>query len=602
MFSYSVPMKALLFDKYAANWLVFENPIRILKATTPEKTAAVIEEIDRARREEGLFSAGYVSYEGAPGFDPHFRVKPQAETNVPLASFGLFREPKRIPALLSDPADEPCRVSPFAPIMSRAEYGEAFARVRRYLSQGNSYQVNLTYRLEARYSGDPITWFAQRVQKSPTGYPSYMEFEGFALCSLSPELFFELKGENGVSAVTMRPMKGTVRNEPGREKELSDFLKADPKNRAENLMIVDMTRNDLGRIALAGSVEVPSLFETEPYPTVIQMTSTVTARTKAGIPEIFKAVFPCASITGAPKRRSMDIIAELETDDRGVYTGAMGFVNADGSARFSVAIRTAVFDTAAKRVRYGIGGGIVWASGEEEEYDETLAKAAVLGQASGFYIFESLLLDEGECFLLERHMRRLESSIRYFGLDRLGPGRRGYDASAYVGELEKRLRSIEGERKRGRFKVRLAVRPEDGPGSNCELTVDPVPPLPADYTIALSKTRVDSSDPFTGHKTSFRHFIDQALKSVPGAADAALMNERGELTETSRGNIVLLKEGVLLTPPLCCGALNGTMRSAMIEKGELIERVLLESDFRDAEKVFMINSVRGIVECRRLEG
>lgn len=633
-------MKALIFDPADKSWLCFEYPVKVFAAFSIDEVESLLEEVERCQVDDGLIAAGFISYEAAPAFDSALKVYrpqlkdrhtgpepgarsrepgnspqyPAAGPSFPLACFGLFREARRMKALELPQENNPCRVSPFSPLMSRDEYKRAFDSVRDHLQAGDCYQVNLTYQLEARYSGDPFQWFYERVQGIDRGYPAYIEYENFIVCSLSPELFFEC-GTAGTAkdrtTLRMKPMKGTVRNEPGREKELADFLRNDPKNRAENLMIVDMTRNDAGRIALPGSVQVPFLFETEVYPTVIQMTSTVTAETESGLPEILRALFPCASITGAPKRRSMDIIAELEKTPRDMYTGAIGYSAPDGTGRFSVAIRTAHFNLETNTVRYGIGGGIVWDSEAESEYEETLIKAAALKEESGFYVFESLLLDEGKLVLLDRHMKRLASSLRFFGLDRLGQGRAGYEAEQFAEELARRLETAAAGHPTGKWKVRLAVRPEDGPETACELSIDPVPPLPEDYTISLARSRVNSADPFTGHKTSRRYFIEEALRSVAvseagsaetsAPADVILVNERGELTETSRGNIALLLSDTLFTPPLSCGALPGTMRAEMLERGELAERVLYEGDYRAAEKIFMLNSVRGMIECRRID-
>ncbi len=593
-------MKALFFDQNESSWTLFENPASIVEARCAKDMAGLLPEIERRVREEGLFAAGFLAYESAPAFDPSLRARtPQPELS--LACFGLFRESTRLAELPVRGDSLPCRVSPFAPSISREYYERSFDRVREYLGAGDSYQVNLSYQLEARYSGDPFSWFAERVREKPLGYPAYLELEGYAICSLSPELFFERQAGDAPHTLILKPMKGTVRNEEGRERELSEFLRNDPKNRAENLMIVDMARNDAGRIALPGSVSVPSLFQTEAYPTVIQMTSTVEAKTNAGLSAIFGALFPCASITGAPKRRSMDIIAELETEPRGIYTGTLGFIRPGGTARFSVAIRTALFDAKSRIARYGVGGGIVWESKRDGEFEETLVKAAALREEPGFYVFESMLLEGGAFYLLGRHLERLSRSIRFFGLDRLGPNRYGYDVDDFMSELSARLGRVARDRQNGRYKVRVTVRPEDGPGTDCEIAVEGVPPLPSDYTVALARNAVRSDDPFTGHKTSRRYFIEKALAARPDSADLILMNERGELTETTRGNIAVLLDGELFTPPLPCGVLSGTMRAEMIDRGRLRERVLFEDDYRSAEKIFMINSVRGSVECRRID-
>lgn len=573
-----------------------------------------LEEMEARARGEGLWIAGYAAYDAAPGFDRAFKVRGGRDDSYPAACFGVYREPLYTEAFPLAVKGDPCILSPFIPEISRGDYLERVARVQDQLGRGNAYQVNLTYRMRARFAGDPGSWFAPRAEARDAGgrrcgdYLAYVETGPYVFASLSPELFFETFPGDPDSTVRFKPMKGTAKNVAGQEEAIAEGLRADPKNRAENLMIVDMIRNDAGRIALSGSVKVPSLFETEIHPTVIQMTSTVEAQTDAPWCGVFSAAFPCASITGAPKVRSMEVIRDEEISPRGIYTGALGFVRPDGAARFNVSIRTAVFDRERGTAEYGVGGGVLWESDPDSEYLETLVKAAVLGDEGDFYVFESLLLEDGAVFLLDRHLRRLEKSLTFFGFHRSGAAGYGYEPNSFVEALREKLLFIAGERPAGRFKLRFEVRQDNGPASLPPIECAPVPVLPSDYTIALSKDRLDCRDPFTGHKTSYRHFIDRAVSATAphglGAegmpADLVLVNRRGELTETTRGNVVLSMGDKLLTPPLSAGALPGTLREEMISRGELEEAVLTVGDYRDAEGVFMINSVRGMVNCRRI--
>lgn len=355
-------------------WLRGGNCIGVVRADSTSEILPALEEVQRAA-ERGLYAAGFVAYDAASGIEWHLEIRPpKLGSRIPLLWFALFEVLAEC-----DPPRAECgtfRLGHWQPSVTKERYSAAIDRIKDHIAAGDTYQVNYTFRLRAPFRGEPRPLFVKLFEAQQTQYAAYIETEEFAICSASPELFFDLA--DGV--ITTRPMKGTAPRGGTSEEDgrLRTELAGSVKNRAENAMIVDMMRNDLGRVAEVGSVKVSDAFAVEEYPTLFQMTSTVSARTGASLVEIFRALFPCASITGAPKVRTMQIIRELEDSPRGVYTGCIGYVAPGGRARFNVAIRTAAIDRVAGLTEYGTGGGVVWDSQAQSEYDEAMTKAAVL--------------------------------------------------------------------------------------------------------------------------------------------------------------------------------------------------------------------------------
>ncbi|MBF5045200.1 aminodeoxychorismate synthase component I [Aggregicoccus sp. 17bor-14] len=567
----------LLFD-FPPERLAFAHPERVLVAERLEDVRGVLREVERAAA-AGLWAAGYVSYEAAPAFDPALQVR---EGHVlPLAWFGLFRAPVPAPA----PAG-PSQFGAWEPSVTREAYRAGIDAIREAIAAGETYQLNYTLRLRARLTGDPLAAYEALRAAQRARYCAYLDLGAHRLVSASPELFFERSGERLVT----RPMKGTLPR--GRWAEEDDaraaWLQASEKNRAENVMIVDLLRNDLGRVAQVGSVQATRLFEVERYPTVLQLTSTVEARARPGttLEQVFGALFPCGSITGAPKVSTMRLISRLEGRPREVYCGAIGLVRPGGDATFSVAIRTLWQDAASGWAEYGTGGGITWDSTAADEHAEALAKARVLSERwPAFELLETLALRNGEYVLRERHVERVLASARYFGI----PLTREQVESALfplpLGEgkgegLPKRVRllvSQQGE-----------VRTEATP-----LTELPPGPLP----IALARAPVSRHDRFLFHKTTHREVYTRHKAEHPEAFDVLLWNEEGELTELTTGNLVLeLPDGRKLTPPRDCGLLAGTLREELLSRGEIEEQVLTREDLGRAQRLWFINGVRGWVE------
>jgi para-aminobenzoate synthetase/4-amino-4-deoxychorismate lyase len=504
---------------------------------------------------------------------------------MPLAWWGIFEGPEQSfdadPWASSEP-DMPPSLD-WRPRLSREAYGQAFARIRQAIAAGDTYQVNFTFLLEALFAGPTWPFFRNLCSAAP--YGAYLDTGRFVICSASPELFFEL--ENG--SLRTRPMKGTAPRGRSAEEDVAQAaaLAASSKDRAENVMIVDMMRNDLGRVARPGSVRVEELFTVETYPTVHQLTSTVVAETSATFGEVLRALFPCASITGAPKVSTSKIIRQLERGPRGVYTGAVALLS-PRSARLSVAIRTATIDREKGIAHYGTGGGIVWDSEVADEYEECRTKTQILRSAPpSFALLETFLWrPESGYFLLERHVDRLLASARYFGYS--------VDPEAMRAALDEIVPSFEEMRQRVRCTAfrdgRLQVTHEPWPSSGRTR-----------WRIVLDDCPIDTTDPFLFHKTTLRKVYDEALERHGAADEVVLFNERGELTEACRANLVLKIGGEWLTPALHCGLLAGTYRAELLHRGRIREAVLPVEMFEKAERIFLVNSLRGWIRVERLE-
>jgi para-aminobenzoate synthetase/4-amino-4-deoxychorismate lyase len=380
-------------------------------------------------------------------------------------------------------------------------------------------------------------------------------------------------------------MKGTASRGRWYEEDqaLRDSLRESAKERAENLMIVDLLRNDLGMVAETGSVQVPSMFDVETLETVHQMTSTVTARLRPGlgVSDIMRALFPCGSVTGAPKQRTMDIIRELECSQRGIYTGCIGYISPGAEAVFSVAIRTVVIDREDGAAELGVGSGITWDSRPAAEYDECLAKARFATERPvEFRLVETILFEPADSgyFLLERHQARLSRSAARFGF------------TFPLRESRARLETLAATLMR-RHKVRLLLARNGA----LELEAAPINPDPqgAELTVTFASAAVDSADPFLYHKTTHRPLYAAELTRRTDCVDVIFTNERGEVTEGANHNLVARIDGRLVTPPLFCGLLPGTLREELLERGELVESVIMREELARAEELWLINSVRG---------
>ena len=548
----------VLFSPEQACWVRYERPRAVFVAHRHHEIPGLLARLEGEVEGSGLHAAGFLAYEAGRAFDAAMPVASCAP--FPLAWFGLFDPPR--PVTLDSVSCAPALN--WAPELDEAAHARALARIREHLAGGETYQVNFTHRLRAPFDGDPWPLFCRLASRQPSPHGAYVDTGDFAVCCASPEMFFERQGQT----VFSRPMKGTAPRGRwvGEDLAMAEGLARSEKERAENVMIVDMVRNDLGRVCLPGSVRVPELFRVERYPTLWQLTSLVEGRTDAPTADVMAALFPAASITGAPKVRTMQLIAELEASPRRIYTGTVGVMLPGRRARFNVAIRTVLVDRSARTAEYGVGGGIVWDSDPGREYRETLLKARVLDAPEPeFSLLETMRWDRGEgVFLLEEHLERLAGSASYFGF------------SADMAKV--------------RAEVDRAVREADGQGGVLRLTVDgagiiglerrPLP-APAACRVAVARTRVRSDDPFLFHKTTRRAVYEGALAGVSGVDDVLLVNERGEVTEGTIANLVVELDGELLTPPLDCGLLPGTLRAVLLRDGRTPYGLVRDGQVRD---------------------
>lgn len=556
-------------------WRRFAGPVRVIVARESREVIPAIHEAERAVAEEGLYAAGYLAYEAGAAYG--LGVHPADPDGPPLLWFGLFPGWEAIepPAPGGD-----YRFGEWRPSLDVAAYAAAIARIKDTIAAGYTYQANFTFQLRASFSGDPWALFADLSGAQRANFCAYVDLGRHVICSASPELFFRLDGDQ----LEARPMKGTAPRglTTADDRRQIDWLRASEKNRAENVMIVDMIRNDFGRVARAGSVNVPALFTVERYPTLLQMTSTVTAQTDAALSDVLAAAFPCASITGAPKVRTMQLLRELERGPRGVYTGAIGTIAPGRQAQFNVAIRTAVIDRARGRAEYGVGSGIVWDSDAAAEYDECLLKARVLAaprhDTADFQLIETLRWTPAEgFFLLDLHLERLADSAEYFGF--------ACDRAAVLRALDKSVAGLAGP-----SKARLLL---DRAGRvTVEANTLPTP-VAAPARVRPALRPVSSGDVRLYHKTTRRQPYEAARAARPDGDDVILWNERGELTETTVANIVLEIDGRQVTPPVASGLLAGTLRAHLLATGEIAEAVLTVADLARASRLWLINSVRG---------
>lgn len=562
--------------------LLFQNPRRVLVAEQLEDVGAVLDEVAHATA-AGHHAVGFLAYEAAPAFDSALTVRERI--SLPLAWFGIFEGPEASLPLTGDNLVAPPEWSADTSVEAHAA---AVGEIHDAIGRGEVYQVNHTMRLRAPFTGDSLALYQRMRAAQPSGYCAYLDIGRHCILSVSPELFFH----RGGNTITTRPMKGTARR--GRWLAEDDTaalaLASSEKERAENVMIVDLLRNDLGRIARPGSVQVSSLFAVERHPTVLQMTSTIEAELGPGttLRDIFTALFPCGSITGAPKVAAMQKIAALEPSPRGVYCGAIGHISPSGDATFNVAIRTGWVDRDTNTIEYGVGGGITWDSAASAEYDEIRAKSAIVTSATpSFELLETMRLAGDGYARRDRHLARLGESARYFGIP--------IEMQAIEHALDAHARAVRpGDLPR---RVRLLVT-QDGTPRVEDRALVPDVRGDAPRSMALATSPVSSSDPFLFHKTTHRAVYDKHRAERPDAFDVLLWNEEGELTEFTIGNLVLRLDGIDWTPPRECGLLAGCYRAELLERGEIRERRLQVEDLERAEGVWLINSLRERVPMR----
>ncbi len=562
--------------------LVFARPIGTIAAWEPAGVSAALAQMQTARA-RGYYLAGYLSYEFGYLLEPRLVALLPRDRKVPLLWFGVFDSCETRPGGDAGHVLQ-CRVRGRAYAGSLdhewtgAAYGSRFARVHAWIGEGDIYQANLTFRSRFAFAGDPLDLYLRLRAQSCAAHGAFIHDGERHVLSLSPELFFETSAEG---AIATRPMKGTMARgiDAASDASARRALEQSEKDRAENLMIVDLLRNDLGRIAQLGSVSVGELFSVETYPTLHQMVSTVTARLKpqTDIETLLRALFPCGSVTGAPKIRAMEIIRELEQSPRGIYCGAIGHFAPDGSAKFNVAIRTLTISGGQGEL--GIGGAIVQDSTASAEYAECLLKARYFEAVRRpLALIETFAFRPRDGFVrLDRHLARMAASAARFGI--------AFDRDAAMAVLAK-------NRPEAAARIRLSLA-DDGAISLSATPLEAPAPV---WRYVIASRRVSSGDEMLRHKTGWREIFEIERARLGRDSDEAIfLNERGEITEGSRSNIFIRRNGILLTPPLSCGLLNGCLRSELIERGLCRETVLTPSDLETAEEMYFGNSLRGLI-------
>lgn len=540
----------------------------------------------------GFWLCGYFAYEAGYFLEPAlYRLR--QKYNFPLAWLGVCAKPLEIKhnrvhnVLWDNKLGKRILASPnglnlkdIRANISRRNYCRQIKNIRRYLEEGFTYQVNFTFKIKFDFQGEPSELYLNLRRSQPTAYAALIDTGRRQILSFSPELFF--RSQNG--KIISRPMKGTAQRSflPGADRQSRRNLRTSRKVKAENLMIVDLLRNDLGRISQ--KVRVPRLFEIEAYRTLHQMTSTIEAENKAGLKlkDIFTSLFPCGSVTGAPKIKTMEIIKRLEKEPRGVYTGAIGYISPARKMCFNVAIRT--IDICQGKGELGVGGGIVYDSVDKDEYAEALLKARFFtDRLFKVSLIETILLDGCNYFLLDLHLKRMQRSARYFSIP--------FD----IKKLRDRLDKIAAS-SRSLFKIRVVLSPR----GRWRIEKRPLDKLPFPVKIKVSSQAVNPADGFLYHKTTRRRFYDRQRKKAQAAGcfEVIFSNLYGEITEGTISNVFILKDGQLYTPSLKCGLLPGVFREHLIREGKAKEKVLTSADLHTAAKVYIGNSVRGLIEAK----
>jgi para-aminobenzoate synthetase / 4-amino-4-deoxychorismate lyase len=583
----AVLLETSRFDPSNRHSYLFLNPVSTLIANDLNELPQLFAQIE-AELARGNYVAGFFSYECGYHFE-HSSAAAFAPEKLPLAWFGVYPQPIvfnhesghcETGKLEENPQNDPVTVTNKVAFgISEEDYRTKILQIQKYIAAGDTYQVNFTSSVSFQTPLPAAAIYQSLSQQQPVAYSAFLNLPDRSILSFSPELFFRREGNR----IVTRPMKGTMARglDRSEDAQAAQRLHNDEKNRSEHVMIVDLLRNDLGRICTMGSVQVEDLFSVEKYQTLLQMTSTVSGSLQPGIGyyDIFHSLFPSGSVTGAPKIRTMQIIRELEHQQRGVYTGAIGFFAPHKKAVFNVAIRTLVLQN--NNASMGVGGGIVADSNPLDEYKECLLKASFLTrEPQNFQLIETMLWDK-EYFLLSLHMDRLEASAAYFNFL--------FHRAGILSRLNEQTKSFEHEKK---YRVRLLLN------AHGDASVESLPISTEESTIQvqLSKERTSSSNVFLRHKTTRREFYDRefAKARAQGFDEVIFTNERGEATEGTISNLFVEQSGKLLTPPLASGVLPGILRRHLLETARAEEQTLTLADLESAEAIFLGNSVRGL--------
>lgn len=551
---------------------LFTKPIKELKTRDLDQVEALLKEVE-TYQEAGFYAVGYVSYEAAPAFEKKFAVHPAPLMGEYLLYFTIHEEVETLPFPEDyEAVDLPAN---WKEEVEAPAYQEAIKTIHHHIRQGDTYQVNYTVQLSQELEADPLAIYNRLVVEQKAHYNAFIQHDDVAILSISPELFFEQEDR----LLTTRPMKGTTRRGLTNQADLKEaaWLETDPKNRAENMMIVDLLRNDMNRISEIGSEQVTRLCQVEQYSTVWQMTSTIKShlRPEVDLVQAFQALFPCGSITGAPKISTMEIIQKTEKAPRGVYCGTIGILLPKGKRIFNVAIRT--LQMQGTKAIYGVGGGITWDSKWEGEYQETKQKSAVLyRQEPRFELLTTGLIHQGELTFLEQHLIRLREASRYFAYP--------FNEPKLLKELQEELDHLDP---RLDYRCRIALQKN----GTIQLTITELTDLPASYLQAqLTEQKLDLATPFTYFKTSQRNHL------AANHREQIFYLPDGSLLETTIGNLILEIEGKLYTPPAHLPLLDGIYRRHLLDTQQVEEKLLTLKDLELADRVYACNALRGLYE------
>ncbi|MFH0925679.1 MAG: aminodeoxychorismate synthase component I [bacterium] len=597
------------FDQQNRYSYIFTDPLDLISTSDPKDVNSTVEELERYSK--NFYLAGYLSYELGYFLEDHFDAS--FLPKYPLLWFGVFKEPlifdhlsnQFLPSSLpkdfkfTDPLtnnqvpgakyqapeiNKGHQLEDVRLLISEKEYKNNINTIKDYIKSGDTYQVNYTTKYLFNFSGSPYSLYCDLRDKQEVSYSAVIKKDDHFILSFSPELFFEKKGNK----IRVKPMKGTVRR--GRTVEEdgqnSRWLAQDLKNQSENIMIVDLLRNDLGRMSKTGTVKLSNKYHIEKYNTLFQMTSEIksTLNLNISIRDLLKNLFPSGSITGAPKIKTMEIIRKLEREERGLYTGSIGFFGPKQRAIFNIAIRTLYLQ--GNKGEMGVGSGIVYDSDPGNEFEESCLKADFLLKSyPPFYLLETISWARGSFKRLRRHLARLKKSASYFNFP--------CDEKMIMAKLNGLEKNLSPQKI---YKVRLLLTRE---GSISLEKHEITPKTTEKKIITLSEVSTLSDDVFLFHKTTNRALYnsEHARYQAEGFFDVIFKNERGEITEGAISNIFIKKGGYRYTPPISCGLLNGVYRQYLLEnKKNIHEKVLYEEDIYGAEAIYLTNSIRGMVE------
>jgi len=571
----TVFLETLRKDKDNSQNFLFTDPVKIITCKKPADLQKCFRKMETYRR-KGYYLAGFFAYE--LGYFLEEILNPYCpEHDYPLMWFGVYNEPGRRLPDSSENENLNYYLSEPRLAINYPRYEKAIRKIKDCIARGETYQINYTSRYDFNFIGSIFDFYGQLKKNQQVSYSAFIHYDGNTIISLSPELFFRIDAKQNIM---VKPMKGTAPLSAS-----AHWLRHDMKNASENVMIVDLLRNDLGRICLPGSVKVKKLFEVEKYETLLQMTSTVTGKLQKGINifDMVKSLFPCGSVTGAPKIQSMKIIRTLEKGPRNIYTGAIGFFAPDGQAVFNVAIRTIDLQRQEEnkyQARMGIGGGIVDDSRPEEEFAECRLKAQFLiNNMPEFALIETMLSTNGIIKYLSRHLQRLKASAEFFSIP------------CSIDKIKTALRAY-AEKLNGDIRLRLLLKS----GGSIVIQHQSVASRPVHPIVAVSKHKTNAGDPFLYHKTTRRKLYDEEFKkySEQGYCDVLFRNEKDEITEGAISNVFVFIKGRWCTPPLSCGLLNGIARQVTMNKLNARKKTLRIKDLKKADKIILTNSIRGI--------